>query len=103
MGQIDPNVDFQGFLREAVQEEVAKSKTGGGNPAAEPIELNIGGQTYRYENKADMEAKLNNFMCAVSTQLQDLQTKVNAAGVAPTNEGSFVSGNETQDWNESND
>lgn len=102
---IDPNVDFPGFLKEAVAEQVALATNGGlptqATAGNEAFELNLGGQTYKYENKAAAEAALNNFMGAVSNQMQDLTNKANTP--APVGEGSFVSGNEKQDWNESND
>ena len=94
---IDPNVDFPGFLKEAVAEEVAKAAHQGGTVTGEePLEMNIAGQIYRYPNKAAMEAALNTFVGAVGTRMNELEQKA-TVGQAPPPEGSFVTGNEKQD------
>ena len=95
---IDPNIDFQGFLREEVAAQVAAARTGGAaadTHQPEPLDLTIGGTKYTYGSKAELESAMNNFVGAVSTKMQDLESKANAP-VQPA-EGSFVTGNEAQD------
>lgn len=97
MPNTDPNADFAQFVREVVAEENAKSAPVNTQvqPQAEPLTLTVAGQTFSYNNKAELEAAVNNFAHAASNKIGELSQAAQASQVVPqVADGSYVSGNE---------
>lgn len=101
----DPNQDFESYVKDVVQNVVKQtSSSGNGNPnptsavQAGPLSLNIGGQTFNYNSKDELEASLNAFMQKTGETLQTLQAQAEQAN-QPQVENT-VTGDDAPQWSD---
>jgi hypothetical protein len=100
MPNTDPNADFAQFVREVVAEENAKNAPANTQvqPQPEPLTLTVAGQTFSYNNKAELEAAVNRFAVEASNKIGELSQQAHANQIAPNvnsvPDGSYVTGNE---------
>lgn len=100
------NQDFEQYLRETVQNVIKETQQA--QPGAQqtvqatPLELNIGGQTFNYKDKAELEAALNTFVQKTSQTVAELQQKASTVpqNVDPNAER-FVTGDDEPQWDDS--
>jgi hypothetical protein len=91
-GQHVAGDDLDNVIKQAIAEELAKaSKPGDGNSAPDqtkPVEVNIGGQVYRFQDQAELSRALEQTFAGYQNQLAQLQA---GSAAAP---GQHVSGDE---------
>ena len=94
--------NFEQFVKDAIAEQLAQSGSTTGTPTPEPLSLNVGGQTFQYASKAELEASLNNFVGAAGQKLQEMQSAIEQAQAPTAQQGSYVTGSEpTPQWDDS--
>lgn len=69
--------EFQAFVRQAIQEEIAKGTQPGtqvqATPTPQPISVNLNGQTFQFQNQEELNRALTNTFSAYNTELANLR------------------------------
>ena len=98
---------FEQYVQEIARQEVDKARTAVPDPAnpaaatppAGPISLDIGGRTFNYESKEQLQTALNQFVQFTAGELQKAQQPAAQADEQVQQPGSYVTGDENK-WSD---